>query len=178
LCELCGRGRTSLALGAVRAAQAADLPVAWVDGSGSFCPATAGVDLEQLVLVRSWPGLASSSTRRHPVGRALLAADLLLRSRAFALVVLDLPLGRPSLSRWFRLSRLAEVSRSWLLLLGDEEGPRTGSAAELALRVALRPVRSEIWEPPAAPRLKVTVLRHRGRGPVPSQVLLDPSSGG
>ncbi len=52
LCELCGRGRSSLSLGAVRQAQARELPVAWVDGGGVFCPVTARVDLTALTLVR------------------------------------------------------------------------------------------------------------------------------
>src|SRR5262245_29735822 len=52
LTEITGHGRASLALAAVRQAQAAGQPAAWVDGSASFCPATAGVDLGALTLVR------------------------------------------------------------------------------------------------------------------------------
>ncbi len=45
LSELCGHGRSTLAQAAVRVAQAAGQPVAWVDGPGTFCPATADVAL-------------------------------------------------------------------------------------------------------------------------------------
>ncbi len=156
LCELAGRGRTSLALRAVRAAQAAGQPVAWVDGSGSFCPTTARVDLEALTFVRP-------QTRRRPVGDALFAADVLLRSRAFALLVLDMPArGGGLLSSWFRLARLAHRAGSQLLVLHDQPRRLTGSAAALALSVRLRPVEGPPWADLPPPELEVSVLRQRG----------------
>lgn len=184
LCELCGRGRTSLALGAVRQAQARGLPVAWIDGGGAFCPVTARIDLSALTLVRPDGGVhgdggegaltAAQRGRLRRRGlrpgvaadRALLAADLLLRSRAFGLVVLDLPetvlRGGGAASRWFRLARQAEAARCWLLLLGSVPRSRAGSAADLVLFSALRPVPVEEWCEPPPPRLAVRLARWRG----------------
>ena len=172
LTELVGHGCASLALAAVRQAQSAGQPAAWVDGPGGFCPATAGVDLVRLTLVR--PPLAPpparevrKARRRGPCSAALLAADLLLRSRAFGLLVLDLPLrdGRgtpPALAAWFRLARQASRAQSVLLLLGDAERPVAGSAAGLTLRAAWRHPAAAAWELLPPPALEVAVLRHRG----------------
>ncbi|MGQ0552895.1 MAG: hypothetical protein ACT4PU_06715 [Planctomycetota bacterium] len=178
LSELVGCGRSSLALAAVRQAQATGQPAAWVDGSGSFCPATAGVDLAALTLVRPPAPALSAAPRavrrgRIPAGDALLAADLLLRSRAFALLVLDLPeagaqgrrasSGRaPPLATWFRLARQAAEARSVLLLLGPAERAVAGSAAGLTLRARWRHAPSAAWELLPPPTLELEVLRRRG----------------
>jgi hypothetical protein len=192
LVELVGRGRTTLALGTVAAAQARDGPVAWIDGPGVFCPATAPVDLARLALVQtsvepfraateareleSWEagrrgGAArgrgaqqrgrSTGRPRTPASRALFAADTLLRSRAFALVVLDLAPSPREPATWFRLARLAVGVRTLLLLLQPGEALVGGSAAALALGVRLRPAgAASPWsETPAA--LEVSVRRHR-----------------
>jgi len=173
LTEIVGHGRASLGLAAVRQAQSAGQPAAWVDGSASFCPATAGVDLSALTLVRPPPALGERpdrrprGRRRGPAARALLAADLLLRSRAFGLLVLDLPGGQtggapPALAAWFRLARQASRAQSVLLLLGDAERAVAGSAAGLTLRVAWRHPSAAAWEPLPPPALEVAVLRRRG----------------
>lgn len=179
LAEVCGRGRSTLALAAVRCAQAAGQPVAWLDGGQAFCPATAGVDLARLTLVRPGvvcPGVVCPDAARS--GRALLAADLLLRSRAFGLLVLDWPAGRGTLSVWFRLARQAQRSATCLLLLtpGSDAraGPITGSAAALTVRVALRHAPCASWEPPPPPALDVTVLRRRGSN-AEQRLLLHPA---
>lgn len=188
LTEIVGRGRASLALAAVRQAQAAGQPAAWVDGAAGFCPATAGIDLEHLTLVRpplgerttQDPALAALVTaspslvrtrRRGPAASALLAADLLLRSRAFGLLVLDLPgdeghdgRGAPALSAWFRLARQAARAQSVLLLLGAAERAVAGSACSLTLRAAWRHPSAASWEALPSPALEVTVLRRRGGG--------------
>lgn len=163
LAELAGRGRLSLALATVRAAQDAGRPVAWIDGSRTFCPSTAGVDLEALTYV-------CPEQRRRPLGDALFAADVLLRSRAFALVVLDLPgRGGGLLSAWFRLGRLARRAGAQLLVLHDQPRRLTGSAATLALRVRLRPTPGPPWADLPPPALEIEVLRRRGAAdPVPS----------
>ena len=154
LIELLGHGRSSLALGAVRRCQAEGQPVAWVDGPGHFCPATADVDLSALTLV-------SPGEPRH-ASRTLLAADLLLRSRAFGLLVLDLPSGRPPLAACFRLARQAGRAQTALLALTGGQRPLAGSAAALTLRVRLAHADWQPWEVPAAPDLDVSVLRQRG----------------
>jgi len=181
LTEIVGHGRASLGLAAVRQAQSAGQPAAWVDGSASFCPATAGVDLQALTLVRPPPALGRPerpprSRRRGPAARALLAADLLLRSRAFGLLVLDLPGGEsggapPALAAWFRLARQARRAQSVLLLLGDAERAVAGSAAGLTLRAAWRHPSAAAWEPLPPPALEVAVLRRRG-GPIERVVVL------
>ena len=163
LSELVGHGRCSLALGAVRAVQRGGQPVAWVDGPGHFCPATAGVDLVALALVRP-PAVerATPKQARSPAAATLLAAEMLLRSRAFALVVLDLPGGRGTLAQWFRLARQARGAGSALLLLGDERASVAGSAAALTLQVAFAHPEAPSWAPLPAPELEVRVTRRRG----------------
>ena len=183
LTEIVGHGRASLGLAAVREAQSAGQPAAWVDGSASFCPATAGVDLAALTLVRPPPALGQPERRgrrRGPAAAALLAADLLLRSRAFGLLVLDLPGGQtggapPALSAWFRLARQARRAQSVLLLLGDAERVVAGSAAGLTLRAAWRHPSAAAWELLPPPALEVAVLRRRG-GPIERVVVLSAAS--
>jgi hypothetical protein len=168
LIELVGPGRSSVALAAVREAQRAGQPAAWIDGPGTFCPATANVDLGALVLVSPQGENWSSAVMRAAVGaagrrekrRALLAADLLLRSRAFGLLVLDARGEWPPLSAWFRLARQARLSRSVLLLLAGES-PMAGSAAVLTLRLTQRHVETPSWALPPAPACEVAVLRRR-----------------
>jgi hypothetical protein len=174
LVELLGHGRSTLALGAVARAQAAGQPVAWVDGSGSFCPATCGVDLSCLTLVRPPAARPSAPRGRRARSSALLAADLLLRSRAFGLLVLDLPAERPPLASWFRLARQAARARTVLLLLGgtgaagaravagSSAASAAGSAAGLTLRAAWRHAPAARWEPAPPPALAVTLARARG----------------
>jgi hypothetical protein len=169
LSELCGHGRSTLAQAAVRVAQAAGQPVAWVDGPGTFCPATADVALDRLALVApgtdGWPAAvvraAARAQRRRPQRRTLLAADLLLRSRAFGLLVLDAPDERAPLSAWFRLARQARAAQTVLLLLGGQ-APCAGSAAALTVRGTQRHVDSPAWALPPRPALEVSVLRRRG----------------
>ncbi len=196
LVEIRGQGGTSLALGAVRAAQAAGLPVAWVDGAGTFCPATAPVDPGRLTLVQPGPPPGASPTgespgpspgarpattppaprtggptasRRRPPGPALFAADVLLRSRAYALVALDLPAGgRGPVSAWFRLARLAARAHTTLLLLHPESGGPahllSGSACSVLADVTLRAADVPAWGEWPAPDLEVVVRRDRSAG--------------
>lgn len=158
LVEVGGRGRSALALLAARSLQQATSPgvttTAWIDGSGSFCPATAGLDLDTLTLVRLPAG-------GSPRSSALFAADVLLRCRAYALVVLDLAGSGGSSGAWFRLGRLAERSRALLLLLHEHPRPLAGSAAALALAVALSPRSGAPWGDLPPPGVTVSVLRHR-----------------
>jgi hypothetical protein len=138
--ELCGEqgGATALyMLIAGRLTRQGHL-VALVDGAGSLDPRTArsaGVDLERLFWVR-------------PSGwrAAVRAADSLLRSTVFTLLILDLPLPKPSrpgpkrdgvpLATWVRLAHTAEAHRTALLLrvTRPEAGAGFCAAASLALR--------------------------------------------
>lgn len=187
LVEVFGRGRSSLGLGTAGAAQAAGLAVAWVDGPGAFCPATARVDLARLTLVQParvqaerrvlseiGPAGARSPRRRGPTSLALFAADTLLRSRAFGLVVLDLLPAPREPATWFRLARLAASASTLLLLLQPGPRPVGGSAASLALRVELRPAESPPWADPPPAALAVQVQRHR-RSPGRDEPLVLPA---
>jgi len=200
LTEIVGRGRSSLALQAVRQAQRTGQPVAWIDGPGTFCPPTAGVDLARLALVRPpraagsfrgpcvspktaaapasaalAPRLASASAAAdapHAAAsrpgkkastadvRSWVAADLLLRSRAFGLLVLDLAPCRPSLAVCFRLARQAAASRSVLLVLSGTGVAGSAAALQLHVRQHHAPWQRRTLPPP--PALDVTLRRHRG----------------
>ncbi len=161
LTEVVGRGRTSLALAAVRQAQSAGQPVAWVDGPGTFCPPTASVDLAHLALVRP-PRTAGAATGARAATRCWLAGDLLLRSRAFGLLVLDLPPCRPSLAVCFRLARQAAAARTVLLLLSEAESGVAGSAAGVAVLVRQQHHDWSRRTLPPPPALELTLRRYRG----------------
>ncbi len=82
LVQLSGEGVLTVATQLVADAQEAGEPVAWVSGESDFYPpdvAASGVDLGSLVVVRA-----------QDARTAARAADRLLRSGGFGLVVLDL----------------------------------------------------------------------------------------
>jgi hypothetical protein len=91
LTELVGArssGKATLALAAVARATRTGQLVAWVDGPGELYPPVAaaeGVDLERLLMVRS------GGTTGGVGLAAARAGEIVARSRAFGLVVLDLP---------------------------------------------------------------------------------------
>jgi recombination protein RecA len=129
-------GKTSVAFSMIASVQRRGEPVAYVDPSRSFhAPSAArcGIDLGGLLLVRP----------PHEE-EALRAADLLLRSRAFALVVIDLP----GLRRvkgdgrsLFRLTRIAREVETALVALTTEWGGGASSPlrAAVGLRLSVRP---------------------------------------
>lgn len=123
-------GKTSVAFAAIAAAQRRGEPVAYVDPARSFhapSAARAGVDLDRLLLVLP-----------PDENEALRAADLVLRSRGFALVVLDLPwLRRVADDALFRLARLARAVEAALVALTTEGSGTLRSA--VSLRLAVRP---------------------------------------
>jgi hypothetical protein len=117
-----GSGRTTLIRHLVTTAVAARRWVAVIDGSRTLAPrewAEAG-DSGRLWVVRP-PG----------ADRSAWCADILLRSGAFSLVVLDSP---PSLSRQVavRLTRLAKEHDVALVVVGDS--PIVGSAVRLKVK--------------------------------------------
>lgn len=146
--ELCGEaasGRTSLALRAAAAATATARLCAWVDGPRELYPPAAaalGVDLRRLLVVRP----------RAP-GQLVWTAVQLLRSAAFACVVLDLThtglrLGLPQARK---LQDAAARGGAVLLLLTPPDAPGDGL---LRLRIQ-----------PAGPfALEVEVVRSRRGG--------------
>ena len=113
---LLGSGRTTLARRLVAAAVEQGLRAAYVDAGRTLDP-------------RGWAPLAEDPVRGAGVlvvrpkdrGRGAWCADVLLRSGAFGLVVLD---GAPPLSRQVtvRLTRLARDAGAALVVVGDETG--------------------------------------------------------
>lgn len=125
-------GRTSLALRAVAAAHREARLAAFLDGPRELYPPAAaalGVQLERLLIVRP----------KAP-GQLIWSAVQLLRSGAFACVVLDLTHTgvRPSLAEGRKLCDAALKSGSLLLTLTPPESPAEGMT-----RVRTEPVGKE-----------------------------------
>jgi recombination protein RecA len=118
-----GSGKTTLARRIVEATAAARGWVAYVDAARTLD-------------ARDWVHLGDAEgvwvIRPHDATRAAWCTDVLLRSGAFALVVLD---GAPSLtkSNAVRLTRLARESDAAFVVLGE----RTGGATQLGGAVRL-----------------------------------------
>jgi len=160
LTEICGpesSGRTTVLLSALAAATRREEICALIDASDSFDPlsaAAAGLDLPRLLWVRCGsPSRVMSRKRRpaasleewqqrrmeDPVEQALRAADLLLQSRGFGLVVVDLAgvsakmARRIPLTTWFRFRRAVENTPTILLVIGVQ--PCAESCASLVLKL-------------------------------------------
>lgn len=124
-CAGAGTGATALALSIAAEGTRVGRLVAWVDRADGFDPlaaADAGVELGRLLWCRP------RSDRD-----ALRAADVLLGSGAFPLVVLDArapEARRVGQGAWLRLARTAESRRGSLLVLGDV-GAQAFAAATL-----------------------------------------------
>jgi recombination protein RecA len=125
-----GRSGAALTLATqiVLDAQRLGEPVAWIaPGSTTFYPpdvAEAGVDLAALVVVR-----AAETTG------AVRAAERLLRSGAFGLVVVDLETCTPlSPAAQTRLAGLAQRHDAALLCLTEKEGTRSSLGSLVSLR--------------------------------------------
>ena len=96
------------------------------------------IDAQRTLDARDWVHLGDAEgvwmIRPHDMTRAAWCADVLLRSGAFALVVLD---GAPSLtkSNAVRLTRLARDGNCALMVLGDQAGAATqlGGAVRLVV---------------------------------------------
>ena len=117
----------TLAFGLVREAQLMNEPVAWVAlETHTFYPpdaAAGGVDLDALAVIR--------------VGREreiVHAADLLARSSAFGLIVLDLGAGRVAMSAQSRLLGLAQKHNVVLLFLTHKPENQPSLGSLIALR--------------------------------------------
>jgi recombination protein RecA len=118
-----GSGKTTLTRAIVESTVAAH---GWV----------AYVDAQRTLDARDWVHLGDAEgvwiIRPRDAGRAAWCADVLLRSGAFALVVLD---GAPTLTKSaaVRLTRLARESNAAFVVLGE----RTGGASQLGGAVRL-----------------------------------------
>jgi recombination protein RecA len=164
LVELSGEGASavlSIAVGLVLDAQAAREPVVWVGSDAcSFYPpdlAESGVDLEALLVVR----IALQSAARLGSQALAVAAERLLRSGAFGLVVIDLgkaaAITQPLQSR---LLSLAQRHQTALLCLTEkaEETPSLGSLVSLRAQA----VRTWLGRDRFACELRVRKDKRRG----------------
>jgi hypothetical protein len=121
-------GKASLALAATASATTAGQLVAWIDGAGELWPpaaAAAGVDLARLLLVRL-PGAPAVDLAR--------AGEIAARSRAFPLVVVDLPAGVLTERAANRLRAAAHEAGVAVLVLTGRRGalPQAHCQLELA----------------------------------------------
>ncbi|MFN7975152.1 MAG: recombinase A [Acidobacteriota bacterium] len=127
----------TIAMALVKEGQAVEQPVAWVGTREScFYPpdaAAAGVDVEALVVVRA------KESRQIP-----RAAGELLRSGAFALIVIDLGLADLSLAAQTRLNGLAQKHGTALVCLTKKSAaaPSLGSLVSLRAHAERKPARS------------------------------------
>ena len=135
--EVCGDGASAnltIAAGLVRDAQVRREPVAWIAPPAStFHPpdlADCGIDLDALAVIRA-----------PDVSVALRAADELLRSGAFGLVILDgaEPRAMPMAAQ-VRLANLAQQHDAAFVCLTRE--PADGSLASLRLSTFRRRIES------------------------------------
>jgi recombination protein RecA len=143
--------RTSAAVGVLRDAQQAGETTAWIQPQGGtlYPPdlAACGIDLDALLVVHVPRPHAGPNTpnpdRAHP--HALCkAAELLLRSGAFGLVVLDFTHGTPPSGReaWQgRLLGLARQHGSHVVLLTEKSTASDSLGTLIGARVETRRVR-------------------------------------
>ena len=125
------------------------------------------VDASRTLAPRDWAPVASTAgdsfwvIRPRQASKGAWCADVLLRSGAFALVVLD---GAPPLARAVavRLTRLAQDSAAALVVVGGDHAPPTLLHGALRLRVgrARQPRRASATrragnDPPLAPGARV-----------------------
>jgi recombination protein RecA len=188
LVELSGDGASAvltLAMRVVSDAQQAGEPVAWLGSDGHlFYPpdaAESGVDLESLLVVRvvrvgrvvgrvAPPPLAAGSKRsvaEAPLGQRLAsAAERLLRSGAFGLVVLDLGkdavLSQPMQSR---LLGLAQRHHAAVLCLTQ----KAESSNSLGSLVSLHAQAVRVWLGKERFACELRVTKDKRRGPVWSE---------
>ncbi len=153
-----GSGRTTFVRHLVTTAVAARRWVAVIDGSRTLAP-------------REWAEAGASGRlwviRPPGADRSAWCADILLRSGAFSLVVLD---SAPSLSRQIavRLTRLAKEHDVALIVVGDS--PIIGSAVRLKVKRKVRGQRSEargtaesrVTSHESRPESRVTILIEKG----------------
>lgn len=147
-------GKTSLLLSVLAQTAAGGEVAAYIDAFNALDPAfaeSAGVDLKRLLWVRC------DGPAPQRIARALKAADVLVRSKGFAVVVLDLenvdgarscgPSRIPQ-SSWFRLKQTLRGTPTALILVGERA--RSGSAASMVLGLQRSRAR---WRPPNSKKL-------------------------
>jgi hypothetical protein len=142
-------GKSSVMLAALAAASRRGEICALIDGSDSFDPASghaAGIVFERLLWVRCGGRVPRYGTRRNKepsewrLEQVLKAADLILQSGGFGLIVLDLEgiaekfVRRIPLASWFRFQRAVEHTKSALLVVSQAPCAQTCAAVGIAVR--------------------------------------------
>ena len=126
-------GRTAFAQNALVTATLGGEISAWIDCTDSFDPASAesaGADLGKMLWVQCG----------HRLEVALKAADMVLHSGGFGLIVLDLcgvsasVLQRVPLSYWYRIRNAVEHTPSVLLVLGRDSIARACASRQFDLK--------------------------------------------
>ena len=191
LVELSGEAALTVATGLVLQAQRAAEPTAWIarGGGSTFFPpdvAESGVDLAALAVVlplregaaviegRPAEGRsAARSAHRLRLVRQLRAAEQLLRSGAFGLVVLDLgSVVDLSLPAQTRLASLAQRHDSALLCLTEKDEPAPSLGSLVSLHVAVR--RRQLPDGRFCCELRALKDKRRGPGWVAAEVCRGP----
>jgi hypothetical protein len=143
LTEICGpasSGRTTLLLSALAAATRRGEFCAIVDAGDALDPhsaAAAGIELDRMLWVRCG---ADSPPAEKSLEQLLRAADLLLESGGFGMIVLDLgdlppqAARRIPLTTWFRFRRAVEHTPT--VLLAIERQSIAGSCSSLLIKLA------------------------------------------
>jgi len=148
-----GSGRTSMLRTLVTAVATGGRWVAYIDATRTLAP-------------RDWAHVGSERAplwmiRPTNPARAAWCADLLLRSGAFALVVMD---GAPPLSRVLavRLTRLAHDVGAAFVITGEHGGNATGSSVRIRL-AARDPARAASGGGKRSERLTTITLEKGGK---------------
>ena len=150
-----GQAPFTTAAACLRYAQQQGETTAWVQfEQGPLFPpdlAESGIDLDALLIVQVPPN--------HAQAGLLKAAELLLRSGGFGMVVIDLQQGRPPRGQAWqgRLLSLAREQNSWVLLLGPASKHSTlGPLISLSIRSSVRSLENGHFA------LKHHVHKHKG----------------
>lgn len=148
-----GSGRTSMLRTLVTAVATGGRWVAYIDATRTLAP-------------RDWAHIGSERAplwmiRPTNPARATWCADLLLRSGAFALVVMD---GAPPISRVLavRLTRLARDVGAAFVVTGEHGGDATGSSVRIRL-AARDPARAASGSGKRSERLTTITLEKGGK---------------
>jgi recombination protein RecA len=148
-----GSGRTSMLRTLVTAVATGGRWVAYIDATRTLAP-------------RDWAHVGSERAplwiiRPTSSARAAWCADLLLRSGAFALVVMD---GAPPLSRVLgvRLTRLARDVGAAFIVTGEHGGDATGSSVRIRL-AARDPARAAMGSDTRSNRTTTITLEKGGK---------------
>lgn len=141
-------GKTSVMLAAISSATRRQEICVLIDAGDAFDPASghsAGIDLRKLLWVRCGERAAASAARSKKSGerrleQMLKAADLILQSGGFGLIVLDLAgvadkfVRRIPLASWFRFQRAIEHTRSVLLVMSQTPCAQTCATTAIVIR--------------------------------------------